>query len=112
MDTEMCFRVLDKYDPQCAEFYRERGYLVGADLKRYAEGLARKHSKKKDNLPDEFHFISHINDLTRDELYLAKRNHEWPDEFVVTLGPGRWEYDGQYLEARIKGLDLEIVSTK
>ena len=112
MDTEMCFRVLDKYDPQCAEFYRERGYLVGADLKRYAEGLACKHSEKKDNLPDEFHFISQINDLTRGELYLAKRNHEWPDEFILTLGPDRWECDGQYLEGCIKRLGFEIVSTK
>jgi hypothetical protein len=108
MDTDLCFRILEKYDPQCAEFYRERGYLVGADVKRYAEHLARQHSKKKDNLPDEFYFVSHINDVTRGEMYHAKRNHEWSDEFTVVLGPSRWAFNGQELERHVNSLDFEI----
>ena len=111
MDDKTLFEILEHYDPQCAEFYHERGYLIGCDVKNYAASLMKKCNCKKDRLPDEFDFITHINAGTEGMIYHAQRSNMWHDDFYVTLDgqDGGWVYDGQELQEHIDCLDFEVV---
>lgn len=114
MNDETLFEILDRYDPPCAEFYRERGYLIGSAVRNYAASLAETYNRKRDNLPDEFDFVSHINEITKGMIYHARRSRMWHDDFIITLDgqDSHWSYDAQELQTHIDGLDFEIVQNE